>query len=78
MLDQFMEVYERHLIENMKKNPKDYYGFEKVPEIVQCMRIAIQCKGYLKDTESLRKVCEELNIPHTYEAINQFCGVNDE
>ena len=76
MLDQFMEVYERHLTENMKANPKDYrYGFEQIPKMVQCMKIAIQNKAYLKESPTIKRTCKELNIPHTYTAINQFCGV---
>lgn len=76
-LDQFMEVYSKHLKECLREFPDQYSWPETLlPNVLIKMRAAMETGGYNKEGHAFKRTCKELGIKHTYTAIKEFINEN--
>jgi len=72
-LDNFMQVYARHLPICIQEHPNDYtYGIDHVPHVVARMRQAFAKNSYNLDGAAIRRTCRELKIPYTRKGIAKY------
>lgn len=72
-LDQFMNVYSKHLKDCLKEFPDQYaYSESLLPNVLIRMRNALVSNGYNKEGKAFERTCKELRIKHTYTAIKEY------
>ena len=75
-IDIFFQHYERQLTIAVQTHPQDYcFGVDRVLGVVMRMRTAVEAGTYNKAGRGFIQTCKVLGIPHTYKAIDAFCGV---
>lgn len=72
-LDEWMAAYEKHLADCVREMPDLYgYGINRVPEVAERMRAAIQARSFSKDSAAIGRTCKQFGIKNTYRAIDAF------
>lgn len=75
-IDEFIAIYEGKLKKAVKDYPALYkYRPERVPAIVQRVKESLATGAFSEIGVAMKATCEELQIPHTREAIAQFVGL---
>lgn len=74
--DLFCQTYKKKLEEAVIKWPQDYpwYPNLSIETVYGRMVTAFKNKSYNKDGHAIKNTCKELNIKHTYKAIQEYLG----
>jgi len=78
-LDKFLASYREHLLTERMLYPERYlWPISEFEEVFRRMTAAIKKGTYNKDSKAFRRACREMGIPHTYRAIQNFIGCEND